>query len=138
MLIFVLNMFKLKKKTLGDLRDRKSKPIDIYHGQDGEILWNLHGKIRWNLHRSVLSLGKTTTSYVEYKHNKCTLLKDERSKFKMTYNMLGNWSILGMSTTDYYMMSLRQNITSIEKFTSLGKLSAQLCPDAGFQILNGI
>ena len=36
-----------------------------------------------------------------------------------------------MSTTDYYMMSLRQKITSIEKVTSLGKLSAQLCCDAG-------
>ena len=36
------------------------------------------------------------------------------------------------------MMSLRQKITSIEKFTSLGKLSAQLCRDAGFQIINGI
>ena len=43
-----------------------------------------------------------------------------------------------MTTTDYYMMSLRQKITSIEKFTSLGKLSAQLCRDAGFQIINGI
>ena len=43
-----------------------------------------------------------------------------------------------MSTTDYYMMSLRQKITSIEKFTPLGKLSAQLCCDAGFQIINGI
>ena len=43
-----------------------------------------------------------------------------------------------MSTTDYYMMSLRQKITSIEKFTSLGKLSVQLCCDAGFQIINGI
>ena len=36
------------------------------------------------------------------------------------------------------MMSLRQKITSIEKFTSLGKLSTQLCRDAGFQIINGI
>ena len=36
------------------------------------------------------------------------------------------------------MMSLRQKITSIEKFTSLGKLSAQLCRDAGFQLINGI
>ena len=36
------------------------------------------------------------------------------------------------------MMSLRQKITSIEKFTSLGKLSAQLCRDAGFQIITGI
>ena len=43
-----------------------------------------------------------------------------------------------MSTTDYYMMSLRQKIATIEKFTSLGKLSAQLCCDAGFQIINGI
>ena len=43
-----------------------------------------------------------------------------------------------MSTTDYYMMSLRQTITSIEKFSSLGKLSAQLCCDAGFQMINGI
>ena len=43
-----------------------------------------------------------------------------------------------MSTTDYYMMSQRQNITSIEKFTSLGKLSAQLCLHAGFQLLSGI
>ena len=43
-----------------------------------------------------------------------------------------------MSTTDYSMMSLRQKITSIEKFTSLGKLSAQLCRDARFQIINGI
>ena len=43
-----------------------------------------------------------------------------------------------MSTTDYYMMSLRQKITSIEKFTSLSKLSAQLCRDARFQIINGI
>ena len=43
-----------------------------------------------------------------------------------------------MSTTDYYIMSLRQKITSIEKFTSLGKLSAQLCRDAVFQIINGI
>ena len=43
-----------------------------------------------------------------------------------------------MNTSDYYMMSLRQKITSIEKFTSLGKLSAQLCCDAGFQIINGI
>ena len=43
-----------------------------------------------------------------------------------------------MSTTDYYMMSRRQKITSIEKFTSLGKLSAQLCRDAGFQIINSI
>ena len=43
-----------------------------------------------------------------------------------------------MSTTNYYMMSGRQKITSIEKFTSLGKLSAQLCRDAGFQIINGI
>ena len=36
------------------------------------------------------------------------------------------------------MMSRREKITSIEKFTSLGKLSAQLCRDAGFQIINGI
>ena len=36
------------------------------------------------------------------------------------------------------MMSLRQKIIGIEKFTSLGKLSAQLCRDAGFQIINGI
>ena len=36
------------------------------------------------------------------------------------------------------MMSRRQKITSIEKFTSLGKLSAQLCREAGFQIINGI
>ena len=36
------------------------------------------------------------------------------------------------------MMSLRQKITSIEKFTSLEKLSAQLCRDAKFQIINGI
>ena len=36
------------------------------------------------------------------------------------------------------MMSLRQKITSIEKFTSLGKLSAKLCRDAEFQIINGI
>ena len=36
------------------------------------------------------------------------------------------------------MMSRRQKITSIEKFTSLGKLSAQLCRDEGFQIINGI
>ena len=43
-----------------------------------------------------------------------------------------------MNTSDYYMMSLRQKITSIDKFTSLGKLSAQLCCDAGFQIINGI
>ena len=55
----------------------------------------------------------------------------------MTY-MLGNWSILEITTTDLYMMSLRQKITSIEKFTSLGKLSAQLWGDAGFQIINGI
>ena len=46
--------------------------------------------------------------------------------------------MLGISTTDYYMMSLRQKITSIEKFTSFGKLSSQLCRDAGFQIINGI
>ena len=46
--------------------------------------------------------------------------------------------MLGMTTTDYYMMSLRQKITSIEKFTSLGKLSAHLCLDAEFQIINGI
>ena len=45
---------------------------------------------------------------------------------------------MGMTTTDYYMMSRRQKITSIEKFTSLGKLSAQLCRDAEFQIINGI
>ena len=51
---------------------------------------------------------------------------------------MGNWSILEITTTDYYMMSLRQKITSIEKFTSLGKLSAQLWGDAGFQIMNGI
>ena len=50
----------------------------------------------------------------------------------MTYNILGNRSILGMSKTDYYIMSLRQKITSIEKVTSLGKLSAQLCRDAVF------
>ena len=36
------------------------------------------------------------------------------------------------------MMIRREKITSIEKFTSLGKLSAQLCRDAGFQIINGI
>ena len=36
------------------------------------------------------------------------------------------------------MMSLRQKITSIENFTSLGKLLAQLCRDAGFQIINVI
>ena len=35
-------------------------------------------------------------------------------------------------------VSVRQKITSIEKFTSLGKLSAQLCRDPGFQIMNGI
>ena len=46
--------------------------------------------------------------------------------------------MLGISTTDYYMMSLRQKITSIEKFTSFGKLSEQLSLDAGFQIINGI
>ena len=46
--------------------------------------------------------------------------------------------MLGMSTTDYYMMSLRQNTTSIEELPSYGKLSAQLCRDAGFQIINGI
>ena len=43
-----------------------------------------------------------------------------------------------MNTTDYYMMSLRQKITSIKKFASLGKLSAQLCWDGGLQIINGI
>ena len=43
-----------------------------------------------------------------------------------------------MSTTDYYMMSRRQKITSIQKFTSLGKLSAQLCRDSGMQTRNGI
>ena len=43
-----------------------------------------------------------------------------------------------MSTTDYYMMSRRQKITSIEKFSSLGKLSAQLFRGKGFQIINGI
>ena len=43
-----------------------------------------------------------------------------------------------MSTTDYYMMSLRQKITSTKKFTSLGKLSAQLWREAGFQIVNSI
>ena len=31
-----------------------------------------------------------------------------------------------------------KRLPSIEKFTSLGKLSAQLCRDAGFQIINGI
>ena len=36
------------------------------------------------------------------------------------------------------MMSLRQKIASIEKFTSLGKLSPLLCFDAGFQMINGI
>ena len=51
---------------------------------------------------------------------------------------MGNWSILGISTTDYYMMSRREKIKSIERFTSLGKLSPQLCRDAGFQIINGI
>ena len=56
----------------------------------------------------------------------------------MTYNMLGSGSILGMSITDYYMMSRRQKIKSMEKFTSLGKLSPQLRPDEGFQIINGI
>ena len=35
-------------------------------------------------------------------------------------------------------MSRRQKITSIEKFTSLDKLSAQLWRDSGFQIINGI
>ena len=43
-----------------------------------------------------------------------------------------------MSTTDYYITKIRQKITSIEKFTSLGKLSAQLSRDAGFQIINSI
>ena len=33
----------------------------------------------------------------------------------MTYNMLGNSSILGMSTTDYYMMGRRQKITKYLK-----------------------
>ena len=36
------------------------------------------------------------------------------------------------------MMSLRQKITSSVKFTLLGKLSAQLCRDAEFQIISGI
>ena len=36
------------------------------------------------------------------------------------------------------MISLRQKITSIEKFTSLGKLLSQLCRGAGFQIISGI
>ena len=36
------------------------------------------------------------------------------------------------------MMSLRQKITSIEKVTSFGKLSAQLWRDEGSQIINGI
>ena len=36
------------------------------------------------------------------------------------------------------MMSRRQKITSIKKFPSLGKLSAQLCRGAGLQIINGI
>ena len=35
-------------------------------------------------------------------------------------------------------MNLPQNITSIETFTSPGKLSAQPCRDARFQILKGI
>ena len=61
-----------------------------------------------NLHGSVLCWGTTTTSYVGYEHNQCTLLKYNRSKFKMMYNMLGNWSILGISTTDYYVMRLRK------------------------------
>ena len=46
--------------------------------------------------------------------------------------------MLGITSTDYYMMSLRQKNTSIKNFTSLGKLSAQLYRDAGFQIINGI
>ena len=43
-----------------------------------------------------------------------------------------------MSTNDYYTIALRQNIKSIEKPTSLGKLSAQLRSDAGFQTLKSI
>ena len=43
-----------------------------------------------------------------------------------------------MSTPDYYMISLRQKITSNEKVTSLGKLSPLLCWNGGFQIINGI
>ena len=34
-----------KQKTLGDLRDNKSKPPNIYHCQDGKIWWNLHGSV---------------------------------------------------------------------------------------------
>lgn len=36
------------------------------------------------------------------------------------------------------MISLRQNITSIDKLTLLGKLLAQLCLDARFLILKSI
>ena len=43
-----------------------------------------------------------------------------------------------MSTNDYYMMGRQKRLPSTEKFPSLGKLSAQLCRDAGFQIINGI
>ena len=45
---------------------------------------------------------------------------------------------MGMSKTDYYMMSLRENITRIEEFTSVGTLSAQSCCYAGLQIINCI
>ena len=51
---------------------------------------------------------------------------------------VGKLIYVGNEHSDYYMMSLQQKITSIEKFTSLGKLSAQFCRDPGFQIINGI
>ena len=45
---------ELVRKTVGGFRNNNSKPIDIYHDEEGH-----------NLHGSVLFLGKTTTSYVD-------------------------------------------------------------------------
>ena len=52
-----LKYVQLVRKTVDGLRKNDSKPIDVYHDQDGHNLWSFH--------ESVLGLGKTTTSYVD-------------------------------------------------------------------------
>ena len=56
-----LKYVQIVRKAVRDLRNNNSKAIDIHHDQDGHNLVESHA--------SVLCLGETRTSYVDYEHN---------------------------------------------------------------------
>ena len=58
-----LQYVQIVRKTVGDFKKKKTTAKQLI-----SIMIKID-TIWWNLHASLLCLGKTTTSYVDYEHN---------------------------------------------------------------------